>query len=225
VGTSDMPIPAWRRTFRLVHMASAAYNLRLLRVVLQYLASIEADRAAYLTELCDSMRHAGRGTVLAEIANLFDRYLASILDDGPLTLPLDLTGDGPLPVEDAVSATVLARPAAFYAEARGFTERFLARAGHDTAQVEEVFRYQELITPRFGEPGPAAMDLAHDLPSFAASGTDDPPIARPRRVRFLPPAYVTVPDFAVFVRTHLACLRAHLSTGEIVVDESALHVA
>ena len=219
VGTNDMPVDEWRRTYRFVHLAGAAYNLRLLRVVLQYLAAVGADRRAYLTWLCEATARTEPGTVLAQIGTVFDRYVDSILGEGPFTLPLELTGHGPLPAEDATAATALARPAGFYAEVRGHTERFLARAGHDTSLVDELFGYQELVTPHFGRPDPVAMELSHDWPSFADSGSAEPPVALRRRIRYEPPAHAAIPDFAMFARTHLACLHAGLSTGEVVADD------
>jgi radical SAM superfamily enzyme YgiQ (UPF0313 family) len=216
VATKDMPIPAWRRTYRFVYLASAAYNLRLLRVVLQYLGTVGADRGAYLAGLCDASAGAEPGTVLAEIGSVFDRYVDSILAAGPFTLPSALVGDAPLAVEDSVAATALARPAAFFAEARAHAERFLDDAGLDATLLAELFCYQELVTPRFGEPEAVALELERDWPAFAVSGRHDPPAARRQRVEFVPPSYAAVPDFGLFVTTHIACLRAGLSAGEVV---------
>jgi hypothetical protein len=216
VGTKDMPVSEWRRTYRFVYLASAVYNLRLLRVVLQYLGTLGADRGAYVTHLCDATARAEPGSVFAELGVVFDRYLDSILDHGPFTLPLTLTGEAPLPVEEAAAVTALARATAFFAEARAHTARFLRDAGLDTELLDELLRYQELVTPQFGEAEPVALEVGHDWPAFAASGRHDPPVARPGRVEFLPPAYVALPDFGLFATTHLACVRAHLDTGEVV---------
>jgi radical SAM superfamily enzyme YgiQ (UPF0313 family) len=213
VGTRDMPVEDWTRTYRFVHLASAAYNHRLLRVVLQWLGAIGADRFAYLAHLSSAAAAAEPESVLSELDAVLDAYVDSILGNGPFALPSPLVGERPLPTEDALAAAVLARPEAFYAEAQRETAWFL---GSDGAALGDLFRFQELVAPRFGEPEPVEADLEHDWPAFAASGRHEPPAARPVRVRFLPPAHVRLDDFGLFVTTHLACLRAHVSTGEVV---------
>jgi radical SAM superfamily enzyme YgiQ (UPF0313 family) len=211
VGTRDMPVEEWARTYRFVQLASAAYNHRLLRTVLQWLGAAGADRFAYVAHLCEAAATAPPGSVFSELDAVLDGYVDSILAGGAFSLPSALVGDRPLPPEDALATAVLARPSAFYAEAQRHTERFLGEHG-----LCDVFRYQELVVPRFGEPESREAELEHDWPAFAASGSHEPPVARRLRVRFVPPAHAALDDFGLFVTTHVACLRAHVSTGEVV---------
>jgi radical SAM superfamily enzyme YgiQ (UPF0313 family) len=221
VATRDMPIEDWRRTYRFTYLASAAYNARLLRVVLQYLAEeLGVDLAEYLAHLGECAGRAPRESVFGAIGRVFDRFLDSILASGPFTLPLESTGDAPLDIADAVAATALERTDAFYAEAEEHTRRFLEARALDATLLEELFRFQSLITPRLGQAQPVAIDLGHDWPGFMArGGTGAALVARPTRARFVPPHYARVAGFGFFATTHLVCNRAGASTGELVPEE------
>ena len=113
VGTRDMPIPEWRRTYRFVALAGAAYNLRLLRVVLHWLGEAAGvDIVDYLAFLGERTQEPGE-TRFAAVGRLVDGYLDSILACGPFTLPHPLMGAGSLEVAEALAVTVLAAPDAF----------------------------------------------------------------------------------------------------------------
>ena len=214
VATKDLPPDAWRRAYGVMQLASAGYNLRLLRVVLQYLAAVGADRAAYVLRLADAVAAADPGTVLGAIAAALDRHTASILSGGPVSIPPP-GGGAPLPPDEAVAMIALEDPDGFYTEVRAVTEAFL---GED---LGELFAFQSAVVPRFGAGEPVALDLARDWPAFAATGAVAPPVARPVRMEFHPPAHALAPEFTLFATTHLACVRAYVSTGELVVLDTA----
>jgi len=215
VGTRDMPIPEWRRAYRFVALAGAAYNLRLLRVVLHWLGeAVGVDIVDYLAFLGERTQEPGE-TRFAAVGRVVDAYLDSILACGPFTLPHALTGAGPLEAADAVAVTVLADADAFLSEAETQTRRFLEERGLGTSAVAELFRFQQLITPRFGHGDPATIEVEHDWPTYTREGARGAPAASPLRVTYVPPAYVRVADFASFVTTYLACVAADIGTGEL----------
>ena len=218
VGTRDMPIPEWRRTYRFVALAGAAYNLRLLRVVLHWLGEARGvDLVDYLSFLCERTREPG-DTRFAAVGRVVDAYLDSILACGPFTLPHALTGPAPLEAADAVAVTVLAAPDAFLHEAEAHTRRFLEERGLDTCGVTELFRYQDLITPRFGQAHAVAIEVDRDWPGYAETGARGAPEARSLRITYTPPGYAHVPEFERFAATYLACVSADAATGHVTVE-------
>ncbi len=221
VGTKDMPTEEWRRTYRFVALASAVYNLRLLRAVLHWLGeALGVDVVDYLAFLCDRTLPPG-DTRFAAVGRLVDGYLDSILACGPFTLPHALTGAAPLEVADAVAVTALAAPGAFLREAEEHTRRFLEERRLDTSAIAELFRFQDLITPRFGQGEPVTIEVELDWPAYMKAGARGAPEARPLRVTYVPPAYVSLPEFERFATTHLACMNADAGTGQLTAEVPA----
>ncbi|MET0852214.1 MAG: radical SAM protein, partial [Candidatus Rokuibacteriota bacterium] len=218
VGTKDMPIDEWRHTYRFVALAGAAYNVRLLRVVLHWLGeALGVDLVDYLAFLCERTRERG-DTSFAAVGRLVDGYLDSILACGPFTLSHELMGEAPLEVADAIAVTVLAAPDAFLREAEEHTRRFLAERGLDTSAIAELFRFQGLLTPRFGHGAPVTIEVERDWAAYATEGARGAPEARPRRLTYVPPAYVRLPEFERFAATHLACVSADAGTGHMTAE-------
>ncbi len=218
VGTRDMPIPEWRRTYRFVALAGAAYNLRLLRVVLHWLGEAAGvDIVDYLAFLGERTQEPGE-TRFAAVGRLVDGYLDSILACGPFTLPHPLMGSGSLEVAEALAVTVLAAPDAFLREAEAHTRCFLEERGLDPSDVVELFRFQRLVTPRFGQTEPVTIEVERDWPAYAAAGAPGVPEPRPLRVTYVPPGYVMLPEFKDFVATHLACVSAGADTGRVTAE-------
>ena len=210
VGTNDMPIADWRRTYRLSYFASALYNLRLLRVVLQHVVDVTGSPLeAYLTQLTDSMDEAEPGTVYAELRGIFERYTDSLLSGGPFVLPFD--GEGPIVVDEAAARVALRRYDEFLRETRQIT-------GTNIETINEAFRYQSLITPRWGEAAAVEESFAHDWAGYTAGGGLKPD---PSRVRFTPGSAVASPTFHGFAGNHLACIRARLDVGRVEVVRQA----
>ena len=251
VGTRDMPIDQWRRTYRMAYLASALYNRRLLRVIMQYLTDRwRIDLGDYLAFLC-ARTYGSRPGDIAEspvflaIGRVFQRYTDSILEGGPFSLSLtacelpvdsvELASDGRsgadvVPIDDAVTIAAMGRIDSFYSEAERHTRAFLDQlrggdAGCDPV-LDEVFAVQRLLTPRFGQRGSVRVSLGHDWPDYLATGGSGKPLrATPLQAEYRPPAYVQIPDFERFVTTHVACLTAGMDTGtlSIVVDAALGH--
>jgi len=213
VATRDMPPADWRRTYRFAFLAAALYNLRLLRGVLAHVGG-RADLRDYLAHLADRSEDAAAGTVYAALGGVVDAYLASILGGGPFVLS-PAGGGAPVYVDEALAAIALRDPDRFLAETEAHTRGFLG-GGDDV--LAEAFAYQALITPRPGDPAPRTAELAHDWPGFLAGGPGAALVRRRTRVRWLPPTYVALDDFAGFLATHIGCIRAHLDTGTVELD-------
>ncbi len=216
VGTREMPTGDWRRTLRFAYLAYAAYNLRLLRVPLHALPEcLGADARDYLDFLCARMDDAEPGSVLAALAGVFQRYADSILASESFVLPASPGGPA-VDLAEAVALTCLRDRDRFYDELEQQTAAFVRAGGGDPTLVAEMFDYQRLITAAFGRTAPYEQRFAHDWPAFtAAGGTGAPLTAGPVTVRFTPPTYAAAPDVELYAATHVACLRAHASTGEI----------
>ena len=222
VGTLDMPLGAWCQTYRLAYFAGALFNQRLLRVVFQWLTEVEgADLKAYLLYLCGLTEEGVEGSVFADIGRVFDRYLASILAGGPFVFPLG-ESEALIEVSEAVAHAALLRADAFFEEVAQATQRFLP--GADAHRLEEAFRFQSLVTPRFGVAEARDEGFDHDWVAFTrGGGTGAPLVPSPSRARYTPPAYVGLPEFASFATTHFACIRAHLDVGQVAsVERPAL---
>ena len=102
----------------------------------------------------------------------------------------------------------------FLTETEAHTRGFLATNKTDT--ITEVFRYQSLITPRWGQSQPIIGEFTHDWPTYvAAGGTGAPLLQRATAVRYIPPAFTSVANFATFASTHFGCIRGRLDSGTI----------
>lgn len=242
VGTSALPVEDWARAFRYAFLAAALYNLRLLRVVLRHVGEgLGLDLRAYVAQLDAAVATAPAGTVYATLRAELDRFAGSILAGGPFALPPPGDPDAPgasddsaapVYVDEALAHVALARYDAFLAETAAHTRAFVAGAGAaapgaaagDDAlgddALAEAFRYQALITPRWGERAPREEAFAHDWPAYvAAGGTGAALAARAVTVRFTPPPYAGATRRAEAIATHLACVRARLEIGTAeVVD-------
>lgn len=220
VGTHDLPLSEWRRTYRLAYFASALYNQRLLRVVLHWAQEVaQADPKAYLIHLCEQSESAPAGSVFADIGRVFERYLDSILAGGPFVFPLGESEDL-IEVSEAVACAVLSRMDEFLEEVGRATRSFLPAV--QLVCLDEALRFQRLVTPRFGQPEPQQAAFDHDWVAFCeAGGTGAPLEPRPTVASFSPPAYVGMPEFAGYLTTHFACLRARLDIGQVTRSERA----
>ena len=87
---------------------------------------------------------------------VMDRYVDSILAGGPLVLPLE-GASAPVYVDEAVATEALRHYDQFIAETESHTREFLPAPRAHT--ITEAFRYQTLITPRWGHPEPIVVVL------------------------------------------------------------------
>jgi hypothetical protein len=152
VGSKAMPVSDWRRAYRFGQLLSAIYNLRLLNVVIQVVwRTLDVPLEWWLEALLDAMERAPEHSVLAELDAVLDRYAQSILSDGPLVLPDRHDPNHVWAVEDAVFSTVLRSKGIFFEEVAAATKSHLAtrQTGVDPGVLDELLRFQELLTPRF----------------------------------------------------------------------------
>jgi hypothetical protein len=218
VGTRDMPIADWRQACRFAHYAVAAYNQRLLRVVLRVLDAQGLDRRAWLERLCAALDASSGFPVHERMGRSLDRILDSMLAGGPLALPLEGLGDRRFEMAEALAATALCDVDAFYAEVRTLTEEVLGEA-LSAAFLDELFRFQSLCTPRHGAPEVLEGRFAHDWVLWDRAAVGTPLPVQDTTVRFTPPAYVRVPEPGSFVGLHLAVGLAGASMGELDTPE------
>ena len=88
----------------------------------------------------------------------------------------------------------------------------------DTSAIAELFRFQDLITPRFAQGEPVSIEVERDWLAYTKAGARGAPEARPLRVTYVPPAYVNLPEFERFATTHLACMNADAGTGQLTAE-------
>jgi radical SAM superfamily enzyme YgiQ (UPF0313 family) len=211
VGTRDLPVADWRRAFRFAFLAAALYNLRLLRVVLQHVVDLGGDPRDLVERLADGMDAAAPGSIYAELGAAFDRTIDSLLAGGPFVLPdPEIADDASLFVDQVVLRRALRRYDEFLTETRAHAVAMLG----PSETLDEAFRYQALITPRWRATAPVAARFAHAWPAYAAGG-GAPLTAAPSELSFTPPSYAGVASYAAFAATHEACIRARLDIGTI----------
>lgn len=214
VATRDLPLADWQRAYRFSFLAAALYNLRLLRVVLAYVGDRSGDLRGYLGYLSDRLQDAPPESVYATLGATVDRYVASVLAGGPFVLPPAAAPTAtPTYVDEALAVEALLDYDRFLAETAVHTRAFLADAA--APALDDAFRYQAFITPRWSDVEPRAIELAHDWPGYLAAGGDAPLADRQTVVRYRPPPYAGLGDFAAFASTHLGCIRARLDIGVV----------
>jgi hypothetical protein len=211
VGTRDLPVADWRRAFRFAFLAAALYNLRLCRVVLQHVTDLGGDQRDLIERLADGVETAPPGSVYAEIGAAFARYTDSLLGGGPFVLPEPGSDDAtPMFVDQLVFRIALRRYDDFLAETRAHAIAMLG----PRETLDEAFRYQGLVTPRWRGTAGHTARFGHAWPAYTAGGGARL-AAQPTELRFTPPTYAGVASFAAFAATHEACIRARLDTGTI----------
>ena len=194
VATRAMPLSDWRRAVRFGFFLSAAHNLRLLDVVLQ--VAWRAMRID-LRELIEGLLGA-----LPEIASVLDRHADSILDGGALVLPADGTGDHLWSIDESVLVTALADAGRFHAQVGAFARQ----AG---ALLEEAVRYQQHVTPRFGDRAPRTAVFSYDFSKLEP--------AAPASVSWSPAwNLAAAPDPLQFFLAYLGAVHARQPTGSVM---------
>ncbi|MBI2686656.1 MAG: B12-binding domain-containing radical SAM protein [Acidobacteria bacterium] len=212
VGTRNMPVEDWKRTYRLSFLAAALYNLRLLRVALQYVPeAMGISLTSYLELLANHMADAESESVYGELSAVFDAYLDSLLAGGPFVLPY--AGSTPIVVEEAVAMAALRRYDEFLAETARLT------CGNRSEAMGEAFRYQALITSRWGLTEPIVERFQYDWPAYAGNGGKL--AERPVTVRFTPGAAAGHARYDDYAAAHLGSMRARLDSGRVECEARA----
>jgi hypothetical protein len=218
-----MPLDDWRRAYRFGQLLSAAYNLRLLHVVIQYIwRTLDASLESWLEALLDAMHRTPAGSVLAQLDAVLDRYVESILNDGALVLPDRHDATHVWAVEDALFATVVRSRGVFFEEVAAATKAHLAARGlvFEPAVIDELLRFQDLLTPRFDRREAESVCFEHDWLAYRDSmGQPGQPLlaASPTVLRHVPPATVRRSEcWTSFLVAQLEALHAKVDQGVVV---------
>lgn len=214
VGTSTMSVDDWRRICRFAYFAAAAYNQRMLRVMLRYFHEHGIDRRAWLEHLCAAMEPEGEHSVYRDIGHAVDRLVDSILNDGPLSLPIEGLGTVLHEMAEAATITALVDVAGFFRQTRELTLQFLEDAMPENL-IDEMLRFQELGTPIWNQAGIRRVTFEHDWLAYATDSLDKPLVKRRTTVQYQPPTYVQMPTLGEFTTIHLACVLAGMAPGEL----------
>ena len=232
VGSAAMPIADWQRAFKYGQLLSAVYNLRLLDVVIQYLQrTLDASLECWLEALRDTMQRSPRGSALGQIDAILDRYVESILAGGPLVLPDEHDTSHVWAVEDAIFAAVVRSQGAFFEAVAATTKTHLSACGivFRPAVIDELLRFQELLTPRFDRRQVESACFQHDWLAYRyAMGQSERPLLdnSPVVLTHVPPSTVRQsPGWTSFLVAQLAALHAKVAQTVVVVAPAALRAS
>jgi hypothetical protein len=172
VGTSSLPVGAWRDAYAFGYLVSALWNQCLLQTTIHLVRfALGRDLPRFVDALL-----AGAGPRLRAIRAGLDRLSAAVIAGEASALPV--AGAGPRRREptDAVCAAVLADPAAFYAEVADIAAAFAAEAG-EAAMLRDAMAWDALqALPPGGDA--EARRFAFDWPAYTAQMGECP---QPRR--------------------------------------------
>jgi radical SAM superfamily enzyme YgiQ (UPF0313 family) len=211
VGTSAMPLPDWRRAFKLGFFLAAAHNLKLLDLVLQVAwRGCGMALEDLLEKLMARMSRAEPETALGRVDAVLERYAAAILAGEAMVLPAAETGAHLWPVEDGVAVAVLAEGPRFFRE----VERFV-REELDAPLLEDAVRFQRFITPAYGDSARRTESFAHDFVAWRALGPSAGEVAESTRARaWVPMASLgATRDLRAFVIAYLGLVHGRVATG------------
>jgi hypothetical protein len=220
VATRTLPPADWRRAWRFAQVLSAAYNLRLLHLLVHHIRFTEGeDLAAFVDHLLGALRSAEPGSVFAALDGVLERHVDAIESASAMALPVP--GYGPLlrNADEAFVLTALAHGESFWGEVRSITNRW-RRLDEERA---ELLEYQRFVTTGRGD-AVAERTFDRDWPAWdatrgRASGGASP---RPIRVRRLPPAFASA-DAVTFAAgwLHAAYSKSHATTIVAIQEATA----
>ncbi len=223
VGSAAMPIADWRRAYKFGQLLSAVYNLRLLHVVIQYLwRTLDTSLESWLEALLDAMRNSSAGHVLSELDAVLDRYVESILAGGPLVLPDAHDPNHVWAAEDALFATVVRSRADFFEAVAAVTTSHLSAQNIEfqPAVIDELLRFQELLTPRFDRRQAESARFEHDWLAYRDTmGQPERPLlaASPVVLSHVPPGTVRHSDsWTSFFVAQLEALHAKVAQHVVI---------
>lgn len=230
VGSAAMSIADWRRAYKFGQFLSAAYNLRLLDVAIQYVwRTLGASLESWLHALVGTMEHAPAGSVMAALDAVLVRYAESILSEGPLVLPDDHDPDHVWAAEDALYAAAIRSQGAFFEAVAAATNAHLSVEGiaFRPAVIDELLRFQALLTPRFDRRQGESVRFEHDWLAYRdALGQPEPPPPADSSVLLchVPPRTVRQSDnWTTFLVAQLEALHAKVAQ-HVVVPAPAVRV-
>jgi radical SAM superfamily enzyme YgiQ (UPF0313 family) len=187
VATRTLPRDDWLGAWRFGQVLGAAYNLRLLHLIVHHIRFTKGeDLGGWIDHIVAEMQTARRGCVLAALGSVLDRHGAAILSGEGLALPVPGFGDTPREAHEALALTALAAGQPFWSDLESATNRWRRL----DAERKDLFRYQRVITPGPGE-GTLELDFERDWPAWdAARGhAAGGPKRKLVRVRRTPPPF------------------------------------
>ena len=197
VATSTMPHTDWQRAYKFGQLLCVLHNMRLLRVVVLFLRhASDIDLKAWVEHLLAQMENAPERSVLFRLNAILDGYISSIRSNNRLVVQLDVMDDHEWVIEEALYITAFREPARFFEEARVATRAFFdsAQDKPNVALIDELFAFQQHITPSFERQKPEEQCFSRDWLTFVQSlenetGTE---LRQESNVlRYEPPLHVT----------------------------------
>jgi len=216
VATRTLSPADWRRAWRFAQLLAAAYNLRLLHLLVHHVRFTRGeDLSGFIVHLLRRMEAAHPGSAFAALHEVLERHGRAIESGAALALPVPGHGPAARGADEALALTALACGDRFWAELRTATDRWRPLDG----ERGELLDYQRFVT---AAPGgvPEERTFARDWPAWdAARGSaTGAPARRSVRVRRLRPAFENAPP-ATFAAAWLHA--AYAKTGATVVVEIA----
>lgn len=213
VGTKSMPLEDWKRAYRFTYLASAGYNQYLMRFLFRVLPThFGLSVRGFVEALLGHLEIAPEGSVFADIRQTFERYLDSILTEGPYMLAFEDGGDTNWDVDEAVTLCAFRDLDGFYAEMRAVVLSLLTDTD-DRELFEELFHVQRRWIPNIGDTEPSTHTYAFDWMGLYQSLDEEAEvIKRDTTLCFQPPLIASIPTFDGFVLTYCGMMKARAST-------------
>jgi radical SAM superfamily enzyme YgiQ (UPF0313 family) len=188
VATRTLPPADWRRAWRFAQVLAAAYNLRLLHLLVHHVRFTRGeDLAEFIEHLVHVMETAPSGSAFAALHDVLVRHGRAIEAGTGLSLPVPGHGPARRGADEALALTALAHGDRFWLEMRAATDRWRPLDG----ERGELLAYQRFVTATPGD-APAERTFARDWPAWDASRgpASDGATRRSVRVRRAPPPFV-----------------------------------
>jgi hypothetical protein len=189
IATRTLPRAEWRRAWRFAQVLSAAYNLRLLHLLVHHVRFTRGENLAeFVDHLLDELHSALPGSAFAALDAVLERHVRAIESASGLALPVPGYGSERRAADEAFALTALAHGEDFWIELRAMTDRWRPL----DAERAELLEYQRFITTGRGD-APAERTFGRDWPAWDAARGRAPggPALQPMRVRRLPPRFAT----------------------------------
>ena len=151
VGTRDLPLKDWKRTYRFAYLASMGYNKYLLRIVFRAIQDLwQLSLQEYIEHLLQQMEQADPTTAFGQLWGILERYLASILATKAYQLPYFSEEDRPWEIDESLSISILLNSQQFYNELFLHSQMLLPITEH--AQLQELIHFQAACIPKHQHP-------------------------------------------------------------------------
>lgn len=219
VSTRDLPLEDWKRAYRFTYLASAGYNLYLMRILYRALPLLFGiSIQAFLENLLDAMARAKSGTVLANMGTTLERFIDSILSEGPYMLSMEDAGEIHWDVDEAVVLCAFRDLEGFYGEIKKVTRPLLKQDANEVAW-EEMFRVQQAWVPGPGQAQEIEHVFQYDWLALWESTEDEVSLEKhANRLHFSPPPITSIPTFEGFASSYCSLMKARAATTNPMTD-------